>query len=73
MYVGIAAQEAYGDETGKSETANQGYTRLVHVNYHKLKIMMMQLMLIGLSQLDVREDIVWAGCQYEKSHQLLYE
>ncbi|KAL3503325.1 hypothetical protein ACH5RR_037774 [Cinchona calisaya] len=33
-----------------------------HVSYHKLKIMMMKTMLKGLPQLDVRDDIVCAGC-----------
>lgn len=30
-------------------------------------------MLKGLPQLDVKEDVVCVGCQYEKTHQLSYE
>ena len=43
------------------------------MNYYKLKMMMKKPMLKGLPQLDVREDTVCAGCQYEKVHQLSQE
>ena len=35
--------------------------------------MMKKTMLKGLPQLDVREDVICAGCQYGKAHQLPYE
>ena len=36
----LLAQEAYIDKARKSETANLWHTRLGHVSYHNLKIMM---------------------------------
>ncbi|KAL3504443.1 hypothetical protein ACH5RR_034284 [Cinchona calisaya] len=57
VYV-MSAQETY--IARKNETADLWHARLGHVSYHKLKIMMMKSMLKGLSQLDVRDDIVCA-------------
>ena len=49
------------------------HTRLGHVNYYKLKMMMKKSMLKGLPQLDVREETVCVGCQYGKVYQLPYK
>ena len=47
--------------------------RLSRVSYSKLDIMMRKSMLKGLPQLEVRTDMVCAGCQYGKAHPLSYE
>ncbi|KAF7836005.1 Retrovirus-related Pol polyprotein from transposon TNT 1-94 [Senna tora] len=72
VYV-MSAQEAYVDKTRKNETADLWHARLGHVGYHKLKVMMNKQMLKGLPQLEVRDNVVCAGCQYGKAHQLPYE
>ncbi|KAF7817945.1 Retrovirus-related Pol polyprotein from transposon TNT 1-94 [Senna tora] len=66
-------QEAYVDKTRKNETADLWHARLGHVGYHKLKVMINKQMLKGLPQLEVRDNVVCAGCQYGKAHQLPYE
>ena len=71
IYV-MSAESAYVDKTRKNETADLWHARLGHVSYHKLKIMMKKAMLKDLPQLDVREDVICAGCQYGKAHQLPY-
>lgn len=72
IYV-MSAESAYVDKTRKNETADLWHARLGHVSYHKLKIMMKKAMLKGLPQLEVRGDVICAGCQYGKAHQLPYE
>ena len=69
----MSAQMAYVEKTKSNETADLLHACLGHVNYYKLKMMMKKSMLKGLPQLDVREDTICAGCQYEKAHQLPYE
>ncbi|KAH7843449.1 hypothetical protein Vadar_016775 [Vaccinium darrowii] len=69
IYV-MSAESAYVDKTRKNETADLWHARLGHVSYHKLKIMMKKAMLKDLPQLDIREDVICAGCQYGKAHQL---
>ncbi|KAH7861033.1 hypothetical protein Vadar_020802 [Vaccinium darrowii] len=69
IYV-MSAESAYVDKTRKNETANLWHAHLGHVSYHKLKIMMKKAMLKDLPQLDVQEDVICAGCQYGKTHQL---
>ncbi|KAH7851221.1 hypothetical protein Vadar_008770 [Vaccinium darrowii] len=69
IYV-MSAESAYVDKTRKNETADLWHARLGHVSYHKLKIMMKKAMLKYLPQLDVQEDVICAGCQYGKAHQL---
>lgn len=44
--------------------------RLGHISYHKLIVMMKNLMVKGLPRLDIKVDIVCAGCQYGKTHKL---
>ncbi|KAL8132396.1 hypothetical protein AgCh_008045 [Apium graveolens] len=61
------------DKTRINETADLWHARLSHVSYSKLDVMMQKSMLKGLPQLKVRTDIVCAGCQYGKAHQLPYE
>ncbi|KAH7863291.1 hypothetical protein Vadar_015792 [Vaccinium darrowii] len=71
IYV-MSAESAYEDKTRKNETADLWHARLGHVSYHKLKIMMKKAMLKDLPQLNVRGDVICAGCQYGKAHQLPY-
>lgn len=72
VYV-MTAQTTYVDKTHKNETTNLWHAYLGHICYQKLKAMMRNSMLKGLPQLEVRDDVVCAGCQYGKAHQLPYE
>ena len=70
MYI-LLAEDAYVEKTRSNETTNLWHARLGHVNYHKLKMMMNTLR--GLPNIDVRIDVVCAGCQYGKAHKLPYK
>ncbi|KAE8687090.1 Beta-galactosidase 15 [Hibiscus syriacus] len=72
IYV-ISAESAYVDRTRKNETSDLWHMRLGHVSYSKLSVMVKKSMLKGLPQLDVRTDMVCAGYQYGKAHQLPYD
>ncbi|CAH9133317.1 unnamed protein product, partial [Cuscuta epithymum] len=72
IYV-MSAQTAYVDKTRKNETPDLWHARLGHVSYKKLKVMMKKEMLKGLPKLEIHDDVVCAGCQYGKAHQLPYE
>ncbi|KAH0661929.1 hypothetical protein KY284_026860 [Solanum tuberosum] len=72
IYV-MSAETAYIDKTKKNETADLWHMRLSHVSYSKLSVMMEKSMLKGLPKLLVRTDVICAGCQYGKAHQLPYE
>lgn len=72
VYV-MSAETAYINKTRKNETADLWHARLGHVSYGKLKEIMKKSMVKGLPNLDVRDDIVCAGCQYGKAHQLPYK
>nr|KAJ0189210.1 hypothetical protein LSAT_V11C800391990 [Lactuca sativa] len=72
VYV-LSAESAYVDKTQKNETVDLWHARLGHVGYHKLKVIMEKSMLKGLPQLEVKTDVVCAGYQYGKAHQLPYK
>ena len=72
IYV-LFAEDAYVDKTRSNETTDLWHTRLGHVNYHKLKMIKNKSSLRGLPNLDVCTDVVYAGFQYGKVHQLPYE
>jgi len=72
VYV-MSAETAYVDKTRKNETADLWHIRLSHVSYSKLSVMMEKSMLKGLPKLAVRTDVICAGYQYGKAHQLSYE
>jgi len=72
VYV-MSAEAAYVDKARKNETADLWHARLGHVSYGKLKVMMSKSLLKGLPQLEVRDGIVCAGCQYVQAHQLPYD
>ena len=72
IYV-MSAETAYVEKTRCNETADLWHARLGHVSYNKLNMMMKQSKLKGLPQLEIRGDIVCAGCQYGKAHQLPYQ
>lgn len=61
IYVISAQTTTYMDKTKRNETVDLWQAHLGHVSYHKLKEMMKKLMLKGLPQLDVQEDVV---CTY---------
>ena len=69
VYV-MSAETVYVDKTRRSDIGDLCHARLGHVNYGKLKIMMKNLMVKGLPKLEICNDIVCAGCQYGKAHQL---
>ncbi|XP_048493070.1 uncharacterized mitochondrial protein AtMg00300-like [Beta vulgaris subsp. vulgaris] len=69
----MCAQTTYVDKARKNETADLWHAHFGHVDYNKLEVMIKKSMLKGLPQLDVKEDIVCAGCQFGKAHQLPYE
>ena len=69
----ISAESAYVDKAQKNEIVDLWHTRLGHVCFHKLKVIMKKTMLKGLPQLDVRAKTVCVECQYGKAHQLSYE
>ena len=72
VYV-MSAESAYVDKTRKNETSDLWHMRLGHVNYSKLSEMVKKSMLKALPQLDVRTNMICAGCQYGKAHQLPYK
>ena len=53
VYV-MSAESVYVNKAQKNETVDLWHTRLGHVNFHKLKVMMKKTMLKGLLQLDFR-------------------
>ncbi|KAE8695620.1 tir-nbs resistance protein [Hibiscus syriacus] len=70
IYV-MSAESAYIDRTRKNESSYLWHMRLGHVSYSKLSMMVKKSMLKGLPQLDVRTDMVCAGCQYGKAKEPL--
>lgn len=66
IYV-ISIETVYIDKTQKNETIDLWHTRLGHVSYHKLKMMMKKSMLMGLPQLEIRKDMVCASYHYSKA------
>ena len=70
VYV-MSAHTAY--KTRKNETADLWHARLGHVGYNRLKVMMKKSMLKGLPNLEIRDNIIYVGCQYGKAHELPYE
>jgi len=69
----MSAQDAYIDKTRKNEIVDLWHVRFGHVSCHKLKVMMLMSMVRGLPQLEIRNNIICAGCQYVKAHQLLHK
>lgn len=72
IYV-MSTESAYIDKTYRNDTANLWHTRLGHVSYHKLKMMVEKSMVRGLPEVEVKTDIICAGCQFGKAHQLPYQ
>lgn len=68
----MTAQDAYVEKVKKNETADLWHSRLAHVGYTRLQVMMKKQLVRGLTNLEVRQDIVCAGCQFGKAHQLPY-
>uniref|UniRef100_M1AT88 Copia-like retrotransposable element n=1 Tax=Solanum tuberosum TaxID=4113 RepID=M1AT88_SOLTU len=72
IYV-MSAETTYVEKTRSNETADLWHTRLGHMCYNKLKIMMQQSKLKGLPKLEIIGDTICVRCQYGKAHQLPYE
>ncbi|KAH0694065.1 hypothetical protein KY285_021162 [Solanum tuberosum] len=68
----MSAETTYVEKTRSNETTDLWHARLGHVSYNKLKIMMHQSKLKGLPKLEIRGDIICAGCQFGKAHQVPY-
>jgi len=64
----MSTQDACVDNVRKNEIEDLWHARLGHVSYHKLKVMIQKSMVKGLPQLEIRDNIVCARCQYEKAH-----
>ena len=69
----LSTKSAYVDKMQKNDTVNLWHTRLGHVDYHKLNVIMEKFMLKGQYQLEVKTDNVCTGCKYGKAHQLPYK
>jgi GAG-pre-integrase domain len=69
----MSAESAYIDKTWRNETPDLWHARLGHVSYHKLKMIAEKSMMKGLPEVEVRTDIVCAGCQFGKAHQLPFK
>jgi GAG-pre-integrase domain len=69
----MSAESAYIDKTRRNETPDLWHARLGHVSYHKLKMIAEKSMMKGLPEVEVRTDIVCAGCQFGKAHQLPFK
>ena len=67
VYV-LSAQHAFVKKNKDTQNADLWHHRLGHVGYDKLELMMKQGLVAGLPKLEVRRDIVCAGCQYGKAH-----
>ena len=61
IYV-MTAQDTYVDRTRKNETADLWHSRLAHVGYLKLKVMMKKQLVRGLPELEVHYDVIYPGC-----------
>ncbi|GJW10884.1 putative RNA-directed DNA polymerase [Tanacetum coccineum] len=71
VYV-LSAEHAFVEKTKDTQNADLWHHRLGHVGYDKLELMMKRGLVTGLPKLEVRRDIVCAGCQYGKTHQELF-
>jgi DNA-directed RNA polymerase alpha subunit len=72
IYV-MSSESAYIDKTRRNETPDLWHARLGHVSYHKLKMIAEKSMVKDLLEVKVWTDIVCAGCQFGKAHQLPFE
>ncbi|KAJ0434593.1 putative RNA-directed DNA polymerase [Helianthus annuus] len=72
VYV-LSAESAYVDKTKQNQTADLWHARLSHVGYDRLELMMKNELARGLPKFEINKDVVCAGCQYGKAHQLPFE
>ncbi|GKV15082.1 hypothetical protein SLEP1_g25883 [Rubroshorea leprosula] len=72
VYV-MFAETAYVGKTSKNDTFDLWHARLGHISYLRLQVMMNKSMMKGLPKLELHKDVVCAGCQYGKAHQLPYQ
>ena len=61
IYV-MTVDSAYVDKTRKNETSYLWHAWLGHMSYLKLKLMVEKSRIKGLSNIEVRTDIVYTGC-----------
>ncbi|KAJ0445113.1 putative RNA-directed DNA polymerase [Helianthus annuus] len=72
VYV-LSAESVYVEKAKQNETADLWHARLSHVGYDRLEVMMKKELVRGLPSLEIKKEVVCAGCQYGKAHQLPYE
>lgn len=68
VYV-LSAEAAYIEKTKTSQSVDLWHSRLGHVSYSKLELMMSKQLVAGLPNLPVVKDVVCSGCQFGKAHQ----
>ncbi|GJT94735.1 putative RNA-directed DNA polymerase [Tanacetum coccineum] len=71
VYV-LSVEHAFVEKTKDTQNADLWHHRFGHVGYDKLELMMKRGLVTRLPKLEVRRDIVCAGCQYGKTHQELF-
>ncbi|KAJ0601440.1 putative RNA-directed DNA polymerase [Helianthus annuus] len=72
VYV-LSAESTYVDKAKQNQTADLWHARLSHVGYDRLELIMKRNLINGLPSFEVNKEMVCAGCQFGKSHQLPFE
>ncbi|KAJ0579636.1 putative RNA-directed DNA polymerase [Helianthus annuus] len=72
VYV-LSAESAFVERTQENKNSDLWHARLGHVAYDKLELMSNKRVVNGLPKMKVTNEVVCAGCQYGKSHQLPFE
>lgn len=68
VYV-LSAEAGYIEKTNNTHSVDLWYSRLGHVSYSKLDLMMNKQLVAGLPLLKVQQEAVCPGCQFGKAHQ----
>ncbi|KAM0065667.1 putative RNA-directed DNA polymerase [Helianthus debilis subsp. tardiflorus] len=72
VYV-LSAGTAYVDKTKSNQGFDIWHQRLGHVGYDRLELIVKRNLVAGIPDVEVKKNMVCAGCQYGKAHQLPYE
>lgn len=67
VYV-LSAETTYVDRIRGSPNADMWHSRLGHVSYDNLGLMMNKKLVVGLTQLSIPKGFVCSGCQFGKTH-----
>lgn len=71
VYV-LSAEAAYIEKTKNTQSVDLWHSRLGHVSYTKLDLMMSKQLVAGLPKLSAVKNVVCSGCQFGKAHQQPY-